>query len=557
MNLLRSPIALSLISGALLCIAWPAIGGLWPLIFIAFIPMLMMEDRLYSERKTRGSRGIFGIAFLGFLLWNIGTTYFILYIREPDATAMQEFIARLVGGGLTYVLNACFMAIVWWLFHRTRRSLGGSAGYASLILYWLSFEYVHMHWSINWPWLNLGQVFAEQTWAVQWYEYTGVPGGTLWVLLANILLFHLFKAATAKQPLRISTAIISSGVIAIPLLLSIYIGKTTVAQGEEVEVVCVQPNLDPYSEKFVIDPIIQLRDMINLMDSADSEATRFYLLPETALQEPARIHGSPGAVDYTGLWEHTYNKSMSAQLIKNFLAGKDAVVVAGAADRAIYEEQATITARHIPSLDVYYDSFNSTLLIGEDGVEEEYRKSKLVPGVESIPFVSVLAFLDDLALDLGGASGSLGSQEEAEVFAYEGMKVAPTICYESIFGDYNTDFVRQGAQAIFISTNDSWWQDSPGYRHLLHYARLRAIETRRDIARSANTGITCFIDQHGQVTSSLGWCEEGALRGSIRLNDELTFYVKHGDYLSRVAALFSVLLLLWSLVRPLKARMGT
>lgn len=555
MSILNKPIVLSLLSGILLSLSWPAIGGLTFLVFVGFIPMLFMEQKLYEQREKYHSKKIFLIAFLAFLLWNIWATYFILYIREPDVSPMQQLIARVTAAGLTYVLNSSFMAIVFWLFHLTRRRLGSQSGYIGLILFWLSFEYLHMHWSINWPWLNLGNVFAESPWMVQWYEYTGSPGGSLWILLVNLLLFFLIQSYRTTERPRFKRLIIGSVLlIAVPLLLSVMRYGNYVEEGEAVEVVCVQPNLDPYEVKFKTDPISQLDRMLELADQVDSEDTRFYILPETALQEGATVYDRGDDLAFRGLWEHQYDQTISVEVLRSFMEGKDAVMVAGAADRAYYTEKQSLSARHIPDLGIYYDSFNSTWLVDGEGVQEWYRKSKLVPGVESIPFVSVLSFLDDLALDLGGASGSLGTQEEREVFSYEGRSISPTICYESVFGEFNVEFIRKGSQAIFISTNDSWWQDSPGYRQLLHYGRLRAIECRRGIARSANTGITCFIDQKGDITSSLGWLEEGALTGTVLFNDSQTFYVKHGDYLSRLAVFVACLLLLWVWVKPIQDR---
>lgn len=551
-----SPFLLSIISAFLLTLSWPAIGGLTFLVFIGLVPMLFIEERLYQERATTHSKRIFLFAFIGLLLWNIGTTYFILYIREPESSPFDEFVARLAAGGLTYITNAAMMAIVFWLFHLTRRNLGNKAGYAGLVLYWLSFEYFHMHWSINWPWLNFGNVFAHHPWAVQWFEYTGSPGGSLWVLLLNIMIFHAIKAASSCQKTRAARISIASGLILlVPLILSYAMYSSYKEQGEAVEIVVVQPNLDPYETKFTTDPFWQLDLMLSLADSADTDHTRFYVLPETALQEGATIPGrSPSGLIFKGLWEHTYNDTRSVDMMREFLKDKDAAVVAGAADREYYKTKETISARYIEDLDIYYENYNSTLLITDQGVEAWYRKSKLVPGVESIPFVTVLSFLDDLALDLGGASGSLGTQATREVFEYDGLALSPTICYESVFGEFNTEFVTQGSEAIFISTNDSWWQDSPGYRQLLDYGRLRAIETRKGIARSANTGITCFIDQKGDITSSIPWWTVAALKGTVYFNEVQTFYTRHGDYISRVAAFVAVMLLLWTFVKPVRDR---
>jgi len=547
--------ALALLSGLLFILSWPAIGGMTPLVFIAWIPLLVIEDKRFKMRSERSARSIFWPVFLGFLLFNIGTTYFILYIREPSAGPVAEWVSRISAAGLTYVLNSSFMAIVFWLFHASRRRLGDVPGYVGLVMFWLAFEFIHYQWSINWPWLNLGNVFAERVKWVQWYEYTGVAGGTIWVLWVNIILFKWVKTRAEEGIIRKRSILWLIALILVPVSLSLKTYHGYEPKGEEVEIVLAQPNLDPYSEKFVIPPSQQLERMLQLLDSADTENTAFYVLPETAIQERAVVKGPKEQIEFMGMWSHQYNRTWSIQRIKEFLNDRNGAMVAGAADRSFYSEKSSPTARYIEPLDIYYDSFNSTLLITDEGVEQAYRKSKLVPGVESLPFVSVLSFLDELALDLGGATGSLGTQEERTVFEHGGMSLAPTICYESVFGEFNVEFVRNGAQALFISTNDSWWQDSPGYKQLLAYGRLRAIETRKGIARSANTGITCFIDQKGDITESLPWWTEGALRGTVRFNDYETFYSRHGDFMSRVATLFSLLLLLWGIVRPLKGKL--
>src|SRR5207247_2436074 len=111
------------------------------------------------------------------------------------------------------------------------------------------------------------------------------------------------------------------------------------------------------------------------------------------------------------------------------------------------------------------------------------------------------------SIDLGGTSGSLGMQKERTVFKTQStinnpqsaIFIAPAICYESIYGDFLSAYIRNGAEFIAVITNDGWWGDTPGYIQHENYARLAAIEFRRDIARSANTGISCFINQKGDI----------------------------------------------------------
>ena len=96
-------------------------------------------------------------------------------------------------------------------------------------------------------------------------------------------------------------------------------------------------------------------------------------------------------------------------------------------------------------------------------------------------------------------------------------------------------------------TNDGWWGDTPGYRQHFNYARLRAIENRRDVVQAANTGISGFINQRGDVLARTGWWEETTLRGTINGNDALTAFVRVGDRTGR-AACYTFLILLFSLL---------
>ena len=133
-------------------------------------------------------------------------------------------------------------------------------------------------------------------------------------------------------------------------------------------------------------------------------------------------------------------------------------------------------------------------------------------------------------------------------------KPAPIICYESIYSNYATEYVRNGANLFTIITNDGWWGDTPGYHQHASFSSLRAIETRRSVARSANTGISSLINQRGEVMQELGWWKKGALKGTLNANDELTYYVRNGDYIGRTACFFSVLVVLIYITRAVFIR---
>jgi apolipoprotein N-acyltransferase len=164
-----------------------------------------------------------------------------------------------------------------------------------------------------------------------------------------------------------------------------------------------------------------------------------------------------------------------------------------------------------------------------------------------MPYPAVFGWLEKFAIDLGGTAGSLGTQEERTVLTgKEG--VAPVVCYESIYGEYVGEYINNGATLIFIITNDGWWLDTPGYKQHLLYGRLRAIETRRCIARSANTGISCFIDERGDFSQETEWWKPAVIKGSINSNSEKTFYTKFGDVIGRICFYASGIILLLAIV---------
>ena len=166
---------------------------------------------------------------------------------------------------------------------------------------------------------------------------------------------------------------------------------------------------------------------------------------------------------------------------------------------------------------------------------------RLVIGVEAMPFTK---FLNNF-VDLGGITGQLGRNSQATVFERDGVKIGPAICYEGIYGDCFARFAREGAQVMAVMSNDGWWGNTPGHRHLFDYCRLRAIETRRAIARSANTGVSGFISSRGDVEQRLDWEQRGVLVADVEVRGDETIYVRYGDWIGRLSWLLTLLCVLY------------
>jgi apolipoprotein N-acyltransferase len=207
------------------------------------------------------------------------------------------------------------------------------------------------------------------------------------------------------------------------------------------------------------------------------------------------------------------------------------------------KEPPTVSARRIDASGLYYDHFNSAVQIDSGSTFGVYHKSKLVPGIEMQFSTGPGRFLTTILPYLGGTKWGYGMQHDRAVLTHSssGMKIAPVICYESVFGKFVTDYIKKGAQAIFIITNDGWWKNTNGYEQHLSFASLRAIETRREVARSANTGVSCIIDIRGKRIIETEWWRKTVLKGEIYPETRITTYVKYGDYILVAATILSVI----------------
>lgn len=541
---------LSIFSGLLLAFSWPYIGSVTPLIFIAFLPLLMLEEELYDEGK-KSLWSAFKYAYPAFFIFNLLTTYWIYNVQESMGT-------KIFSAGSAITLNAAFMTIAFSLFHVTRSRVGNREGYISLFLYWIGWEYLHLNWELSWPWLTLGNVFSIHSDWVQWYEFTGILGGSVFILFINLLFYTIYK----KYLIKDQRGMIMNGIaILVIFLSSILFGNTSLTteapKTDPLEIVLVQPNVDPYNEKFQYESAdIQLMKMLDLAQSKITDSTKIVLFPETALQERTTLYPQKDSLVLIGLWENNIEQSNSIRIIRQFLEVYPhlTLIFGVSSDRLQAKNEEIISAsRYIPELDVYYQSYNAALIVEKDRKVEFYHKSELVPAVEFMPLQWLLKPLMNLAIDMGGTSGTLGTQEDQiPFFTKDSIGISPAICYESIYGDVNAEFVENGAQILGIITNDGWWSDSPGYKQHVSYARLRAIESRKWVARSANTGISCFIDPWGHVLQQSDWWVEAVLKMTVYPNKVMTFYSKYGDYLGRIASFLSVLMLLYTMVRTIK-----
>jgi apolipoprotein N-acyltransferase len=520
---------LALLSAFIMWLGWPPIPFTAPILLVGLVPLLIALQAISKDALPKKGKRVFLTAGLTFLIWNTASIY---WVYNSIVAYNNPFVAFLVSL-IPYGLGALLMTFAFWLYHRLGQYTSRRTAYIGLICFYLGMEYLHQTWDLAFPWMNLGNGFAKMHQLVQWYEYTGVYGGSLWVLLSNILAFEAYQSYKVnKGYLGIRPALVWLILVIAPIVLSITRYYNYEEKSMPINVVTVQPNVDPYEKLGHIPVSEQIKGLIRLSDSVGQPNTEYFLWPETAVPEYVE--------------EDRIRESRSYATLKDFISKyKNGNLITGFETKNIYDDKRTLSAKFYPDAGLYQDNYNTAVQIENSANVQFYHKSKLVPGVEKMPFPTALAFLAPVFEELGGSVGGYGWQEDPTVFySQNGVGVDPVICYESIWGDWVRRSVKNGAQFIAIITNDAWWGNTSGKEQHLLYAKLRAIETRRWVVRSANTGISGFINQRGDIVKQSKWWTSTALKADINLNDEQTFYVKNGDIIAVLASFFGIIMAL-------------
>jgi apolipoprotein N-acyltransferase len=518
-----SLVALSVTGGILTGMAWSGwCSGL--ILLVSLTPFFLIEDHLFKNRSRYSSNAFFIYLLPGMMIFPLLS---LGWIRMASIVA-----AICVITGMTFL-----MSFTAWLAHIVRLRTGDILSLIAIISFWLAYEYLSLNCDLITPWINLGNGLAKDILFIQWYEVTGTAGGTLWILSSNLLLSVFIIRSPNSFRMSRHWLFIWILIIVMPSVLSVSRYLTIKSDSlKSSEIVIVQPNFDPYKEKFRIPFEEQLKKVITMAETAISDRTEWLITPETTVDDP---------VDEKDLTGNKYI-GMIRELIKKH---PGLTVVTGMTTFITYpalSEAPTSSAREMGNDHTWYDHFNSALQIDTGNIIGIYHKSKLVPGIEK-QFVSGAGrLITDILPYLGGSQWGYGSQKDRTCFGHAGtgLKIAPVICYESVFGKYLTGYVKNGATAFFIITNDGWWKNTNGYKQHLAFASIRAIETRRPVARAANTGISCLIDIKGRIFNKSKWWKEEIITGNILPENRITPYLQYGDFIMISGSISGILVLL-------------
>ncbi len=520
-------ILLAVISGIMLGFSFPPFEtGI--LSAFAFIPLFFLLSNV--EEYGRSLR----YSYLAFFIFNlIAISWVGGFIHAKDQYLM-------VAGAALLVVHPLFLSIPIVAFTFIRRNLSFKTAIFTFPFIWVSFEYLHSLSELAFPWLTLGNALTYDLSLIQFASITGVYGLSFWLLWINVIAFVVIVKLILKEwePKSINTIALLSLIALLYLILKIS-GNIIISNANNVtyptklKIAVIQPNIDPWEKWDFVTQEKQLDLYLRLSDSV-SEDTDLIIWAETAIPYYILMP------QYRTYFEKLKNKIDTLNI----------ALFTGFPDIYIYKENEPVppSAKKMMYSEERYDSYNSSLLfIPKSDRLQKYSKIRLVPFSERVPYADFLNFLD--FLEWGVGIGGWGIGKDTTVFELplenrSNVKFSNMICYESIYPTFVASFVRKGAQFLTIITNDSWWGDTFGAYQHQRYAIIRAIENRRWIARSANGGISCFIDPYGRVYDETKMYTTAIIEHEIHTNDELTVYTKYGDLLAEFCLFFSGFILM-------------
>lgn len=485
------------LTGILLALSFPK-PGLSILAWVAFLP-LFYEVRQKSAKESFKLGFVAGfIAYAAVFYWlNIVMT---TYGKLPLPVSLS----------LTFLM-AAYLA----LYPAIAISLSRLAEARSIPLIfsfpfvWVTLEYLRGYLFSGFPWASLGYSQYRTLPLIQIADITGVYGVSFLVLAVNIFLFQLWRWIRGKDG---ATYPLLATTVAVPLLLlTIFYGFISLSrdeQGKEIKVALAQGNI-PQDVKW--DPAFQEETVAiyeRLSRRSRGALVDLVVWPESSL---------PFFFQKELLYSARVS-SLARELNSNLIVSSPALEYLDGKERLL----------------------NSAFLISNDGsTVGRSDKMHLVPFGEYVPLARLLPFVKKMVQGIGDFSPGITALPLSASFGKTGV----LICFEGIFPEISREYVRNGATLLVNITNDAWFGDSSApYQHL-SMTVFRAVENRVPLVRSANTGITAFIDSRGHVQAMTMLFKEALLTGKVKLGTTRSLYTSYGDVFALFCSLCSIVLI--------------
>ncbi len=457
----------SLFAGALLPLAF-APHSLWPLAFVAFIPICYLW-----QRSAQASHCFWHTTLFTFAAFLVGASwvYISIHVFGQASSFTASLITFIFVGFLA--LQAGILAFLW-------RKLLPQRNYWNhcwlLPAVWTLTEYCREWIFTGFPWLSVGNI-GITPWLSGWLPLVGVYGLTFLIICTCAHIAYAINKKTLFQ----------AGLAAFLLLVLFGVGRSldhyewTKKQTTPLHVALIQGNIpaslkwDPKKNMMTID-----RYLAATKKHLDADVI---IWPETAI--PTFDTYAPH-----------FLKALNSLMQQN-----NATLITGIS----HADKKT------------HNAYNSMLVLGHD--EGRYDKTHLVPFGEYFPMPWLLGWIYH-AIGLPMSNYSAGNHNQAPLKAQDTL-VAPAICYEVAYPSLIQARARLANWLVVIS-DDAWFGHSAASAQQLQMAQVRALENGRPLVYATNNGITALINSHGVITQRLPIDKYQVLTGSITPRKGLT-----------------------------------
>ncbi len=468
------------------------------LVFFAFIPIF-----IYSQEDLKKRNVIIGSIYFSITYTLAGLQWICLAPTQLTSISSSGVLSFFTGFGVLIALIVLFSAYftILFLVNMAVRKEFPALKIIGFLMLWLSFEYLQNFGEFRFPWFNIGYSLHNYNWMLQILDIGGLPLVTIMILLIN---YWLFKFLYGEK----NYLYLCLGVLLVWMIYGAVRVNTIDLQKKDLTVGVVQANIPQHLKWEASFEDSTFARYENLSKKMKSD---LLIWSESSL--PVALMYNQSALKFT--------KRIAAEEKANILIG-------------FQHFKLRKDGEHNR-----YDYFNSATQITSKGdVQKAYYKNMLVPFGERMPFLSLFPFL--WSLDFGQANFRPGT--EFETYRVRETSYSPIICYEIAF----PSVFRRIAHADFVVniSNDAWFKKSPGTFQHADMARFRAIESRIQIVRSANTGISLSVDPRGRYLHRSKIMKMERFNTFVYDYAGTTFYNKYGHWLPLINFLLTALLVI-------------
>ena len=492
---------LAVASALLQLLPFPLAGPVpyWRRLFcwVCLAPLLYVLVGRRDELSALGIRQSFYLGYACGVVWYLGNCYWIFptmhtygALASPVAAGILVLFALYLG-----LYHALFAVLVSWV------RLRGSARLALLVapFAWVTVELARARIT-GFPWDLLGYTQVDDFGLARMATVTGVMGLSLVVASVNALWLVRGRAGWSRWAGPVAAAVCA---VALGGLLA---ARPMVDRAKGAsEAVLLQDNLSVGAE------------------ASSQKETREQLLADLSRRTMVAAQQVPPASPSVILWPEA-----PADLIDGDPEFRQSVSALATQLHAPVIADSVAVERNVPQGEQPRLYNSASFIAADGGYSGRYDKMHLVPFGEYTPYKDILFFAGHLLDNVGGFTPGM----VRNVFHTGGHTYGVFICYESIFGDEVRELAESGADVLVNLSDDGWYGDSSAPWEHLDMARMRAIENRRWVLRSTNTGVTTAIDPEGHVGGELPRHERGALLAPFGYVQGTTFYTQHGDWLA-------------------------